>query len=47
MDSYIDMMFNQILPDFMEGLVVVTNESKLTHHLNVSLTLNSFIANNY
>jgi len=24
-DGYIDMIFNQILPDYVEGLVVVTN----------------------
>lgn len=30
------MMFNQILPDYVEGLVVVTNMNKLTAgHLNV------------
>ena len=36
-DGYIDMMYNQILPDYAEGLVVVTNSSKLGNHLNVSV----------
>jgi myosin XV len=36
-DPYIDMMYNQILPDYVEGLVVVTNSNnKLSSHLNVS-----------
>ena len=30
------MMYNQILPDFIEGLVVVMNENKDTSHLNVN-----------
>ncbi len=34
-DNYIDMMYNQILPDYAEGLVVVNNENKLSNHLNV------------
>ncbi len=39
MDNFIDMMYNQLLPDYSEGLVVITNETKLTNHLNVQLTL--------
>jgi hypothetical protein len=27
LESYIDMMFNQILPDYVEGLVVQTSQS--------------------
>lgn len=34
-DPYIDMMFNQILPDYVEGLIVVTSANKLSGHLNV------------
>lgn len=40
LDSYIDMMYNQILPDFCEGLVVIsTSENKLTSHLNNDIAL--------
>ena len=31
----IEMMYNQILPDYIEGLVLVTDENKLTLNLNV------------
>lgn len=34
-ESYIDMMFNQILPDYVEGLVIVTDMNKLSNDLNV------------
>jgi len=35
LDNYIDMMYNQILPDFIEGLVVVTsNREDLSYSSN-------------
>jgi myosin XV len=41
-DSYIDMMYNQILPDYIEGLMITSdkNEQCLSdHHLNNDLAL--------
>lgn len=34
-DGYIDMMYNQILPDYAEGLVVITHMKKLNSNQNV------------
>lgn len=34
-DSFIDMMYNQILPDYVEGLVISINNNKISNHLNV------------
>ena len=46
-DGYIDMVFNQILPDYVEGLVVVTNGNKLAPHVNVSRTFSLNSNRNY
>lgn len=37
LDSYIDMIYNQVLPDFVEGLVLVVHGGKLSHTMNVGI----------
>jgi len=39
LDSYIDMMYIQILPDFIEGLVVVTSKHEELSHLSNDIAL--------
>ncbi len=41
-ENYIDMMYNQILPDYVEGLIVETD----SHEMSKNLIVNFFFISN-